>query len=41
MDLSIKLVLDQEKLYFDIEKYKKLVSKLNYLSATSLDISFA
>jgi len=41
MDYNTKLLSNQGKLIFDIEQYKRLFGKLNYLRVTRHDISFA
>jgi len=40
MDPSVKLVPDQGEPYSELEKYKRLVSKLNYFTVTCPDINF-
>jgi len=41
MDPNVKLLPSQGEPLLDLEKYRRLVGKLNYLSVTRLDISFA
>jgi len=41
MDLNLKLMADQRKVYPDPERNWRLVGKLIYLTITRLDISFA
>jgi len=41
MDPNTKLLLNQGELISDPEQYRRLVGKLNYLTVTRLDISFA
>jgi len=41
MDPNTKLLLNQGEPMSDPEQYRKLVGKLNYLTVTHLDISFA
>ena len=41
MDPNVKLQHSQGEFLSDPEKYKRLVGKLNYLTVTHLDISFA
>jgi len=41
MDVNMKLLSDQWELLEDIERYKRLVGKLNYLTATRPDITSA
>ncbi|XP_061366464.1 secreted RxLR effector protein 161-like [Gastrolobium bilobum] len=41
MDPSVKLLPNQEEHFSDPEWYKRLVEKLNYLTVTRPDISFA
>ena len=40
-DLSVKLCVDQVELLPNSDNYQRLVEKLNYLTITILDISFA
>jgi len=41
MDPNVKLLPSQGELLSDLEKYRRLVGKLNYLTVTRPDISFA
>jgi len=41
MDLNVKLLPDQGEPHLDPRRYWRLVRKLNYLTMTRLDISFA
>ncbi|XP_061350546.1 uncharacterized mitochondrial protein AtMg00810-like [Gastrolobium bilobum] len=41
MDPSVKLLPNQRELFSDLERYRRLVEKLNYLTVTRPDISFA
>ena len=41
MDPNVKLYEDQGELLSNPERYRHLVGKLNYLTITRLDISFA
>jgi len=41
MDPNTKLLPNQGELIFDPEQYRRLVGKLNYLTVTRPDISFA
>ena len=41
MDPNVKLVLEQEEPFKDPTRYRILVGKLNYLTITRPDISFA
>jgi len=41
MDPSVKLSPDQGEPFSDLERYRSLVGKLNYLTVTRLDIAFA
>ena len=41
MDLNQKLMADQGEPYLDLERYRRLVGKLIYLTITRPDISFA
>ena len=41
MDPNVKLYEDQGELLSNPERYRHLVGKLNYLTITHLDISFA
>ncbi|GAV65217.1 LOW QUALITY PROTEIN: hypothetical protein CFOL_v3_08732, partial [Cephalotus follicularis] len=41
MDPCVKLDNEQGDLLYDFEKYRRLVGKLNYLTITRIDISFA
>jgi len=41
MDHNTKFLPNQGKTFLDLEKCKRLVGKLNYLTVTHLDISFA
>jgi len=41
MDPNVKLLPSQGELLSDPEKYRRLVGKLNYLTVTRPDISFA
>lgn len=40
MDINTKMLIDQEKSY-DVGRYRRLVEKLNYLTVTILDNTFA
>jgi len=41
MDVNVKLLPDQRELLEDVGRYRRLVGKLNYLTVTRPDISFA
>ena len=41
MDPNVKLYEDQGELLSNLERYRSLVGKLNHLTITHLDISFA
>ena len=41
MDSNTKLLPNQEEPISDLEQYRRLVGKLNYLTVTRPDISFA
>jgi len=41
MDPNVKLLPNQREPLSDLEKYRRLIGKLNYLTITSSDISFA
>ena len=41
MDVNTKLLLDQEELLKNVGRYMRLVEKLNYLTVTKSDITFA
>ena len=41
MDVNLKLLPDQGELLEDVGRYRRLVGKLNYLTVTRPDISFA
>jgi hypothetical protein len=41
MDLNQTLLKDEGELFHDPGKYRRLVGKLNYLTITKLDISYA
>ena len=41
MDPNVKLLPNQGERLFDSERYRRLVGKLNYLTVTRPDISFA
>ena len=41
MDPNLKLLADQSEMYPDLERYRRLVGKLIYLTITRPDISFA
>nr|KYP52253.1 hypothetical protein KK1_025857 [Cajanus cajan] len=41
MDPNAKLQLSQGEPFLDPERYRRLVGKLNWLTVTRLDISFA
>ena len=41
MDLDVKLLRNKGEPLFDPGRYRRLVGKLNYLTVTRLDISFA
>jgi len=41
MNVNTKLLLDQGKLLKDVKRYKRLMRKLNFLTMTRPDITFA
>ena len=41
MDVNTKLLLNHGELFEDVGRYKRLAGKLNYLTLTRLDITFA